>query len=109
MTQEELDRLHACDICRDCQLKPGCQTEPNFGCQFKELERRRCAHEHREPIDSDAVLVCDTAADLDAAIRILRRRLHSGSPVWLRELYGGLRRMQQRLEERGGPRTEFPR
>lgn len=102
MTREEFKQLHDCDICRGCDLKPACRTEPNIGCQGTERRRREArSTKHREPIDANTVLLCDTATDLDAAIRIVRGQLNSESPDWFRKVYAGLRRMQQRLEERG--------
>ena len=38
--QQCWDQDHDCDVCRCCELKPGCQTEPNFGCQTEEKQRR---------------------------------------------------------------------
>jgi hypothetical protein len=38
--QRCLDHLHDCSMCRGCELKPGCQTDPDFGCQGKEKARR---------------------------------------------------------------------
>ncbi len=42
MTDQEIIRAVEgyCDICNGCELKPGCQTEPNFGCQSAEKQRR---------------------------------------------------------------------
>jgi len=38
--QAEWDKLHDSSLCSECELKPGCQTEPNFGCQAEEKKRR---------------------------------------------------------------------
>lgn len=43
VSQNEWDEIHECVFCSECELKPGCQTEPNFGCQREEKERREAA------------------------------------------------------------------
>jgi hypothetical protein len=67
---------------------------PNVVCEDCALA------EHREPIDGDAVLVVDAKIDLAEVILDVRDRLNSDSPDWLRTLYEGLCRMQNRLQAR---------
>ena len=38
--QPDWAAIHNCETCRGCELRPGCQTESNFGCQGEERARR---------------------------------------------------------------------
>ena len=40
VSQAEWDEIHDCIFCSECELRAGCQTEPNFGCQSDEKRRR---------------------------------------------------------------------
>jgi len=47
VTQHEWDEIHDCNFCVECELRNGCQTEPNFGCQAEEKKRRAAARDER--------------------------------------------------------------
>jgi hypothetical protein len=44
VSQAEWDEVHECTFCSECELRVGCQTEPNFGCQADEKKRRGRRH-----------------------------------------------------------------
>ena len=47
VTQHEWDEIHDCNFCSECELRNGCRTEPNFGCQADEKNRRSGREERR--------------------------------------------------------------
>jgi len=47
VTQHEWDEIHDCNFCSECELRNGCRTEPNFGCQAEEKKRRAAARDER--------------------------------------------------------------
>lgn len=79
MTQAEWDEIHDCPCCSECELKTGCQTEPNFGCQVEEKKRRALEAKSivtgvQQPVISPVCEKCGRRLD-DSDVRMVRFRV----------------------------------
>lgn len=72
VSQDEWDEIHDCIVCSECELRDGCQTKPNFGCEGEEKKRRAATRRPTMPQDVTGDRVPRRLTPLEIAVRWYR-------------------------------------